>query len=108
MYELRRTYVTQPGKERLVASILQKMGTLLVNAGMRNPFHISFNSGTCPGEKQRVHVTWTSETLKSPMRAGNQYPVGYAELQQQRGPHVTDTWLEIHELMNPDKMIDES
>lgn len=106
MYELRRTYVTLPGRERLVASILQKMGTLLVNAGLRTPFHVSFNGGTCPGDKQRVHMTWTAEKLESPMRPGNTYPAGYATLQKQRNQYVTDTWLEIHELMHADKMID--
>ena len=45
MYELRRTYVTQPGKERLVASILLKMGEMLVEAKLREPFHVSFNGG---------------------------------------------------------------
>ncbi|WP_089720949.1 hypothetical protein [Candidatus Entotheonella palauensis] len=107
MYELRRTYVTQPGKERLVASILQKMGNMLVEAGLRAPFHVSFNGGTCPGEKQRVIMTWTAETLESPMRAGLTYPPGYADMQKKRAPHVIDTWLEIHELMHDDKMIDE-
>jgi hypothetical protein len=106
MYELRRTYVTQPGKERLVASVMQKMGALLVEAGLRAPFHVSFNGGTCPGEKQRVHMTWTAETIESPMRAGNVYPAGYAELQKIRNQYTTDTWLEIHELMHPDKMVE--
>lgn len=106
MYELRRTYVTQPGKERLVASILLKMGNMLVEAGLREPFNVSFNGGTCPGEKCQVHMTWTAERLESPMRAGLKYPDGYAELQKQRAPHITDTWLEINELMHADKMID--
>ena len=61
MYELRRTYVTLPGKERLVASMLQRMGQILVDAGVRDPFHVSFNGGTCPGDKQLVHMTWTAE-----------------------------------------------
>ncbi len=106
MYELRRTYVTQPGKERLVASMLHKMGNMLVEAGLREPFHVSFNGGTCPGEKNQVHMTWTAEKLESPMRADLTYPAGYAELIQQRAPFVTDTWLEINELMHPDKLID--
>ena len=106
MYELRRTYVTQPGKERLVASMLQKMGTMLVKAGLREPFHVSFNGGTCPGEKQLVHMTWTAEKIESPMRANNTYPDGYFELIQERAPFVTDTWLEINELMHADKMVD--
>ena len=106
MYELRRTYVTQPGKERLVASLLQHMGNLLVEAGLREPFHVSFNGGTCPGEKRRVYMTWRAEKIESPMRAGNQNPPGYAELRQQRDQYTTDTWLEINELMHADKMID--
>jgi hypothetical protein len=106
MYELRRTYRTQPGKERLVASLLQKAGTLLVEAGLRAPFHVSFNGGTCPGEKHLVHMTWTAEKIESPMRAGHVYPPGYAQLRQQREQFTTDTWLEINELMHDDKMID--
>ena len=106
MYELRRTYVTQPGKERLVASMLQQSGNMLVEAGLREPFHVSFNGGTCPGEKQLVHMTWTAEKIESPMRSSNQYPPGYAELREQRNQYTTDTWLEINELMNTDKMID--
>ncbi len=106
MYELRRTYVTQPGKERLVASLLQKMGDMLVEAGLREPFRVSFNGGTCPGEKHLVHMTWTAEKIESPMRAGNRNPPAYAEIRQQRDQYTTDTWLEINELMNPDKMID--
>ena len=106
MYELRRTYVTQPGKPLLVASILQRAGNLLVEAGQREPFHVSFNGGTCPGEKHLVHMTWTAETIESTMRAGNQHPAGYDELRQQREQYTTDTWLEINELMHADKMID--
>jgi hypothetical protein len=106
MYELRRTYETQPGKERLVASILQKMGGMLVESGQRQPFHVAFNGGTCPGEKGLVYMTWTAEKIESPMRAGNQNPPGYAELRQQRDQYTTDTWLEISELMNADKMLD--
>lgn len=106
MYELRRTYITQPGKERLVASVMQKMGNLLVEAGLRDPFHVSFNGGTCPGEKNRVHMTWTAEKIESPMRAGNQYPEGYFELQKIRNQYTIDTWLEVNELMHPDKMIE--
>lgn len=107
MYELRRTYITQPGKERLVASVMHKMGNLLVEAGLRDPFHVSFNGGTCPGEKNRVHMTWTAEKIESPMRAGNQYPEGYSELQKIRNQYTVDTWLEVHELMHADKLIDE-
>ncbi|MDA1258678.1 MAG: hypothetical protein O3C10_12705 [Chloroflexi bacterium] len=106
MYELRRTYVTLPGKERLVASLLQKAGTMLVEAGLREPFHVSFNGGTCPGEKHQVHMTWTAEKIESPMRAGNQNPPGYGDYIKQRDQFTTDTWLEINELMNDDKLVD--
>ena len=106
MYELRRTYVTESGKERLVASVLQRAGTMLVEAGLREPFHVAFNSGTCPGEKQRVIMTWTAAKLESALRADNIYPAGYFELWGTARPHVLDTWLEIHELMNDEKMVD--
>jgi hypothetical protein len=106
MYELRRTYKTQPGKERIVASLLQRMGDVLVEAGQRSPSLISFNGGTCPGEKELVHMTWTSEKIESPMRAGNANPPLYGELRAERNKHTVDTWLEINELMNDDKLID--
>ena len=106
MYELRRTYVTQPGKERIVASLLQRMGEVLVEAGQRSPFHVSFNGGTCPGEKQRVHMTWTAETIESPMRAGNVLPPRYIAHRAERDKHTTETWIEINELMNADKLVD--
>ena len=106
MYELRRTYVTQPGKERLVASLLQRMGEVLLEAGQRSPFQVSFNGGTCPGEKQLVHMTWTAERIESPMRTGNIVPPRYAELRTERDKHTTDTWIEINELMNADKLVD--
>ncbi|HIF13134.1 MAG TPA: hypothetical protein EYQ82_09050 [Dehalococcoidia bacterium] len=106
MYELRRTYVTLPGKERLVASILQRAGNMLVDAGLREPFHVSFNGGTTPGQKQRVQMTWTAEKIESPMRAGNQNPAGYGDFIKQRDQYTTDTWLEISELMNDDKLVD--
>ncbi len=108
MYELRRTYITEPGKERLVASVMQQMGNLLVDAGLRDPFHVSFNSGTCPGDKHRVYMTWTAEKIESPMRAGNHYPEGYADLQKIRNQYTLDTWLDVTELMHPDKMVDTS
>ena len=104
MYELRRTYVTLPGKERLVASILQKAGKMLVEAGLREPFHVSFNGGTCPGEKQRVYMTWTAQKIESPSRAGNVMPPAYVALRTERDEYTTDTWIEIAELMNSDKL----
>jgi hypothetical protein len=106
MYELRRTYVTLPGKERLVASLLQKAGQLLVDAGQRYPFHVSFTGGTAPGQKGRVYMTWTAVTIESTMRGGLKKPAGYRELFVERDPFCTDTWIEFNELMNDDKMID--
>ena len=80
MYELRRVYATLPGEERRVASLLVEMGEVLVEAGQRSPSTVSFNGGTCPGEKQRVYVTWTAEKIESPFRAGNVLPQRYVEL----------------------------
>ena len=106
MYELRRTYVTLPGEERRVASLLQKQCEILVEAGQRSPFHVSFNGGTCPGEKQRVYLTWTAEKIESPYRAGNVMPPAYAAIGTERNKYTTDTWIEIAELMNSDKLAD--
>ena len=106
MYELRRTYVTLPGKERLVASILQRMGQRLVDAGVRNPFRVSFNGGTCPGDKQLVHMTWTAEKIESTFRGGRENPAEYTKMMSVRDELTTDTWIEFSELMNDDKLID--
>jgi len=107
MYELRRTYVTLPGEERRVASLLLGQGEILVEAGQRSPFHVSFNGGTCPGEKQRVYMTWTAEKIESPFRAGNVMPPAYVALRTERNKYTTDTWIEITELMNSDKLAGE-
>lgn len=106
MYELRRTYVTLPGKERLVASILQRMGQILVDAGVREPFHVSFSSGTTPGDKQLVRMTWTADKIESTYRGGRQNPPEYTEMMSRRNELTTDTWIEFNELMNDDKLID--
>lgn len=106
MYELRRTYVTLPGEERRVASILQHMGQILVDAGVRNPFHVSFSSGTTPGNKQLVRMTWTSETIESTYRGGRENPPEYTAMLALRNDLTTDTWIEFNELMTADKMVD--
>jgi hypothetical protein len=67
---------------------------------------VSFNGGTCPGEKHRVYMTWTAETIESPFRADNTMPPAYVELRAERDKLVTDTWIEINELLNSDKMVD--
>ncbi|MCX8250771.1 MAG: hypothetical protein OTJ98_02830 [Dehalococcoidia bacterium] len=106
MYELRRTYVTLPGKERLVASMLQRMGQILVDAGVRDPFHVSFNGGTCPGDKQLVHMTWTAEKIESTYRGGRENPAEYTKMMSARNELTTDTWIEFSELMNDAKLMD--
>ena len=98
--------MTLPGKERLVASILQRMGQILVDAGVRNPFHVSFNGGTCPGDKQLVHMTWTAEKIESTFRGGRENPAEYTKMMSVRDELTTDTWIEFSELMNDDKLID--
>ncbi len=106
MYELRRTYVTLPGKERQVASIIQRMGQILVDAGMRNPFQVSFSGGTTPGDKQLVRMTWTSETIESTYRGGRENPTEYTAMMSLRNELTTDTWIEFSELMIDDKLVD--
>ena len=106
MYELRRTYVTLPGEERRVATIIQKMGQILVDAGVRNPFHVSFSSGTTPGAKGLVRMTWTSEKIESTYRGGRENPAEYTAMLARRNELTTDTWIEFNELMNEDKMVD--
>lgn len=105
MYELRRVYATLPGEERRVASLLVEMGEVLLEAGLRAPSTVSFNGGTCPGEKQRVYMTWTTEKIESTFRAGNVQPERYVELRTQRDQYTTDTWLQITEVMTAEKRV---
>ena len=106
MYELRRTYVTLPAQERRVASILQRMGKILVDAGVRNPFHVSFSNGTTQGDKQLVRMTWTSDSIESTYRGGRENPPEYTAMMALRNELTTDTWIEFNELMDDDKIID--
>lgn len=98
--------MTLPGKERLVASILQQMGQILVDAKVRTPFHVSFSGGTTPGDRGLVRMTWTSDMIESTYRGGHEHPTEYAAMMSVRDELTTDTWIEFNELMNDDKMID--
>ena len=106
MYVLGRTYVTLPAQERRVASILQRMGKILVDAGVRNTFHGSFSNGTTPGDKQLVRMTWTSDSIESTYRGGRENPPEYTAMMALRNELTTDTWIEFNELMDDDKIID--
>ena len=105
VYELRGIHVL-PSEERRVASILQRMGQSLVDAGVRNPFHVSFSGGTTPGDKQLVRMTWTSEKIESTFPGGRETPAEDTAMMTLRNELTADTWVELNELMNDDKMLD--
>lgn len=108
MYVLRRVWETQPGQARLAATIAAKMGQAYTDAGQRGPVQVSFNGGTMPGETNRVYMTWTQESLESPYRAGLDLP---AEAIRDLGPRLREltvgNWLEVTELLTPDKYQEE-
>lgn len=106
MYVVRRVWETKPGEARMVASLVQAMGDEYEAAGKRTPSRVYFNSGTVPGEKDRVHMEWVEAVIDSPYRSD---VVPSPERAQHLYARVRDlttaTWIEFFELMTPDKLI---
>ena len=74
MYVIRRVYATKPREARRAASLVAKIGQIYEDAGQRDPVKVYFNSGTTPGERNRVYMEWTAPVLESPYRGDNDLP----------------------------------
>ncbi len=51
-----------------------KMSEEYEASGQRSTARIYFNGGTISGERNRVYMKWTADTLESPYREGNVIP----------------------------------
>ena len=65
MYVIRRVWETKPREARRAASIVAEVGKIYEDSGQRDPVKVYFNSGTLPGEKNRVYMEWTAEVIES-------------------------------------------
>ena len=74
-------------------------------AGQRSDVRVYYNGGTLPGEKDRVYMEWLTEAIQSPHRSANQVPQRARDLQAKLREISTDSWIEFHELMTPEKVV---
>lgn len=104
MYVIRRVWETKPREARRVASIVAEIGRIYEDAGQRDPVRVYFNSGTTPGDKNRVYMEWTAPVIESPYRGENELPDTGDLGAHLRG--ITEaTWIEFYELLTPDKAL---
>ena len=59
-----------------------------------------------PGEKDRVYMEWTEETIDSPYRAGTSSPEVTRELGVKLRELAIESRIEFYEMMTPDKAMD--
>jgi hypothetical protein len=103
VYVVKRVWKIKPREGRLAATIAKEIGDLYVRAGRRSDVRVYFNTTTMPGKRNRMYMEWTAETLESPYRGDLEPVPGVSELGAKLRDLTTDTWIEIYELMTPDK-----
>lgn len=108
MYVIRRVWSIKPGETRRAASIVDEIGRQYETAGKRSPSRVYFNSGTLPGEADRVYMEWTEESIESPYRKTGQVasPQAARDLGAKLRELRIDSWIEFYELMTPEKMME--
>jgi hypothetical protein len=104
MYVIRRVWEVKPGMARRYATIARKVADAYGEAGQRSESKIYFNGGTLPGERHRVYMEWTAETIESPYREGNVIPQAVRDAGAPGRDMVIDNWIEFYELLTPAKM----
>lgn len=104
MYVIRRVWETKPREARRVASIVAEIGQIYEDAGQRDPVRVYFNSGTTPGDKNRVYMEWTASVIESPYRGDNELP-DTGDLGAKLRDITEATWIEFYELLTPDKVL---
>jgi hypothetical protein len=108
MYVIRRVWTIKPGETRRAATIVDAIGKHYETAGKRSPSTVYFNSGTLPGDADRVYMEWTEEAIESPYRASGQ--VASPDEARALGAKLRDirleSWIEFYELMTPEKEMD--
>ncbi len=106
MYLVRRVWVTKPREARRAATVVAKIGEAYENADQRQSVRVYFNSGTTPGDKDRVIMEWIDDKLESPYRAENEYPAPVSGLGTQLRELTTESWIEFYELLTEDKYLE--
>lgn len=104
MYLVRRVYRTKPGEARRVATLVHKQVQIYHDTGHREEFRVSYNPGTCPGERDIVILEWETAAFQSPSREGNVRPPAGVEAGDAFKPYIEDTYIEFWELLTPNKM----
>jgi hypothetical protein len=104
MYVVRRTWEVKPSEARLAATLVEAMGRDYEANGKRSPSRVYFNNGTLPGDRYRVYMEWTEETIASPYREDQVASSENARNLYARLRELTvDSWIEFYELMTPEK-----
>jgi hypothetical protein len=108
VYKIRRTYETidERGSAKKVAELVYKQAKVYRDAGQRNDFTVSYNSGTLPGEKNIVILEWTADKIISPGRPDNTVPPEAIEIAMKYRPMVEDDYIEFFEMIDPERMND--
>jgi len=107
MFVVRRVWETKPGEARRAASLVAGMGEEYESVDKRSPSRVYFNSGTVPGERNRVYMEWTEDVIASTYRADSvPSPAKAQELYSKLAELTVSSWIEFYELMTPEKMID--
>ena len=107
MFVVRRVWETEPGQGRLAASYVAAMGAEYEEAGKRSPSRVYFNSGTVPGDRNRVYMEWIEPIIDSTYRANViPSPPRAQDLYAKVRELTVDSWIEFYELMTPEKALD--
>lgn len=106
MYVIRRVWTVEPGQARRAATIVAEIGKHYEAVGKRSPSRVYFNNGTVPGEKDRVYMEWTEETIDSPYRPGTSSPEVTRELGAKLRELQIESRIEFYEMMTPEKAMD--
>ena len=107
MYVVRRVWEVKPGEARRAASIVAAMGSEYETVEKRGPSRVYFNSSTLPGDRHRVYMEWTEDVIASPYREDVvASPPRARELYKNLGELTTDSWIELFEMMTPEKALD--
>jgi hypothetical protein len=65
---------------------------------------VYFNNGTLPGDRYRVYMEWTEETIDSPYRDDQIESSEEARRLSAKLRELTvDSWIEFYELLTPEK-----
>lgn len=107
MFVIRRVWTVEPGEARRAATIVAAIGDAYEAAGKRGPSRVYFNNGTMPGERYRVYMEWIEEEIASTYRKDIvESPPEAIALREKLGELTTESWIEFHELLTPEKAME--